>query len=98
MSKFYGNLESDRSSSTRTGHRYMEATARSWSGSIQATLSQDINGKILATVSVGRGSTTSMTKNIFGIIPIEDLLDGTVEIIVTNRNEKENCEREERSI
>ena len=50
MSKYYGTLESDKGSTTRAGHKYIEASARTYDGSVTVTI---CDGMVTFRVSEG---------------------------------------------
>lgn len=57
MSKYYGTLQSERSTKTSTGDTHIRATAQSWNGSVSVVIAPDALGKERAVITVGEGST-----------------------------------------
>jgi hypothetical protein len=51
MSKYYGTLESDKGRTTRAGHKYIDASARTYDGSVTVTIRDGI-----VTLQVSDGS------------------------------------------
>jgi len=57
VSKFYGTVTSDKGERTRTGHKFIRATAQSFEGSVGVEIRPTASGGLFVTLLIGKGST-----------------------------------------